>query len=361
MTIQGVREGIERTARNVGSDLRTRGADALGRVGELTRGDGSGLSQGLGWFSVGLGLAELAAPEAVARFIGVEEDQDNVAVLRACGLREIASGVGILTTPQPTSLMWGRVAGDAMDLLLLGTAASAPTTHKGRLAFAAASVLGVTLLDLFTAQRLTRSNTDGRSGSNGGARRRVLPSRRERGRAGGIMGLLPHGSEQGIEVRQVVTVNRPIDEVYRFWHDFSNLARFMSHLESVEVKDGRRSIWKARGPAGTTVSWEAETTEDRPNELIAWRSLAGADVDNSGVVRFTRAPGNRGTEVRVELTYRPPAGIVGATIAKLFGEAPTQQIKGDLRRFKNVMETGEVVHSDASIHRGPHSAHPAAR
>jgi uncharacterized membrane protein len=109
-----------------------------------------------------------------------------------------------------------------------------------------------------------------------------------------------------------------------------------------------------------SVEWDAEITEDRANELIAWRSLPGAEVDNVGRVRFVPAPGGRGTEVHVELSYRPPAGVLGATFAKLFGEAPEQQIEGDLRRLKQVLETGEVVHSDASIHRGAHSARPPA-
>jgi uncharacterized membrane protein len=115
---------------------------------------------------------------------------------------------------------------------------------------------------------------------------------------------------------------------------------------------------KAKAPAGTSVEWEAETLEDRTNELISWRSLPDAGVPNSGTVRFMEAPGGRGTEVHVELRYQPPGGKIGALVAKLFGEEPQQQVKGDLRRFKQVMETGEIVHSDASIHTGPHPAQP---
>jgi uncharacterized membrane protein len=153
-------------------------------------------------------------------------------------------------------------------------------------------------------------------------------------------------------------VNRPVSEVYSFWHDFQNLPRFMTHLESVQVLGPRRSHWVAVGPAGIRVEWDAETVEDRPNELIAWRSLPGSDVETSGWVRFKPAPGNRGTEVVVEMRYDPPGGVIGATMAKLFGEAPEQIVTRDLIAFKNVMEVGEVVHSDASIHRGPHPARP---
>jgi uncharacterized membrane protein len=117
----------------------------------------------------------------------------------------------------------------------------------------------------------------------------------------------------------------------------------MRHLESVDVTGDKRSRWVANGPAGKRVQWEAETTEDRPNELIAWRSIEGSTVENSGSVRFDAAPADRGTLVRVELTYRPPAGVVGATIAKLLGEEPELQLEEDLRRLKQVMETGEII------------------
>jgi len=127
----------------------------------------------------------------------------------------------------------------------------------------------------------------------------------------------------------------------------------------VQVLGPLRSHWVAVGPRGMRVEWDAEMIEDRPNEVISWRSLAGGDVDTQGSVRFHPAPGNRGTEIVVEMRYDPPGGIIGATIAKLFGEAPDQIIVRDLRAFKNVMEIGEVVHSDASIHLGPHPARPS--
>jgi uncharacterized membrane protein len=125
------------------------------------------------------------------------------------------------------------------------------------------------------------------------------------------------------------------------------------------VIDDRRSRWIAKAPAGATVEWEAEIVDDRPRELIAWRSLPEGDVPNQGVVRFIPAPADQGTEVHVELHYDPPGGKLGALVAKLFGEEPNQQVKGDLRRLKQVLEIGEVVHSDSSIHRGPHAAQPA--
>lgn len=151
-----------------------------------------------------------------------------------------------------------------------------------------------------------------------------------------------------VQVTKSVTINRPRQEVYDFWRDLQNLPRFMQHLESVTAGPGPRSHWVATGPAGTTVSWDAEIVEDRPGELLAWRSIDGATVPNAGVVLFDDAPGDRGTELRVEVRYDPPGGTAGATVAKLFGEEPGQQLRDDLRRFKQVLETGEVVLSDGS-------------
>jgi uncharacterized membrane protein len=119
----------------------------------------------------------------------------------------------------------------------------------------------------------------------------------------------------------------------------------MAHVESVTVA-GTRSHWVVKAPAGMTVAWDAEIVEDVENERIAWRSLPGSDVQHSGSVRFMRAAGARGTEIRVELMYTPPAGTVGRAIAKLFGEEPEQQVRDDLRRFKQLAETGEIPVSD---------------
>jgi uncharacterized membrane protein len=149
--------------------------------------------------------------------------------------------------------------------------------------------------------------------------------------------------ENGIHVEESVTVNRTPWDLYQFWRDFQNLPRFMNYLESVERIDDRRSRWKAKAPAGTTVEWEAEIINDEPTALIAWRSLANANVDNAGSVRFVPAPGERGTEVKVVIDYIPPAGRFGAAVAKLFGRDPKSEIREDLRRFKQVMETGEVA------------------
>ena len=146
---------------------------------------------------------------------------------------------------------------------------------------------------------------------------------------------------EGITVRQTTTINRGAGEIYTFWRNFENLPRFMEHLESVRTIDGDRSGWVAKAPLGLTVEWDAEITADEPEKLIAWQSLEGADIDHIGYVRFTPAR-QGGTEVDVELRYRAPLGKIGATLAKLLGEEPSVQVKEDLRRFKQLMETNEI-------------------
>jgi uncharacterized membrane protein len=147
---------------------------------------------------------------------------------------------------------------------------------------------------------------------------------------------------RGVNVEEAFTINRSPEELYAFWRNFEQLPRFMDHLVSVRQLDHQRSHWVARAPAGRKVEWDAEIINEIPNELIGWRTLDGSDVVSAGSVRFKRAPGGRGTEVRVRLQYEPPAGKVGATIAWLLGHEPSQTIREDLRRLKQLMEAGET-------------------
>jgi uncharacterized membrane protein len=147
---------------------------------------------------------------------------------------------------------------------------------------------------------------------------------------------------EGIKVEKSVTVSRPAEEVYRFWRNFENLPRFMDHLESVTVIDETQSRWVAKAPAGTKVEWDATIHNEIEDELIAWRSLPGADVNNAGSVHFTPVGNGSSTEVVVVLSYEPPAGKLGAAVARLLGEEPSKQVEDDLRRFKQVMEASEV-------------------
>lgn len=158
---------------------------------------------------------------------------------------------------------------------------------------------------------------------------------------------------EGTHIAESYLINRSREELYGQWRNFENLPRIMTHLKSVRVIDDRRSHWVAKAPsiAGGQVEWDAEIVRDEPNTRIEWRSLPGADINNRGSVEFTDAPGDRGTMVRVSLDYLPPAGTVGRYLAKFFGEEPESQIKDDLRNFKRLMETGEVV-TVVGQHRG---------
>lgn len=148
--------------------------------------------------------------------------------------------------------------------------------------------------------------------------------------------------EHTIDIETAITINRGPEELYRFWRNFENLPRFMKHIEAVNVLDDTRSHWLIKMPAGAMLEWDADITQDREPEIIAWQSLPNADVDNSGSVRFTPASGGRGTRVHVALSYKPPAGAIGHTIARLFNIVTVQQVQEDLRRFKQLMETGEI-------------------
>ncbi|HYD32774.1 MAG TPA: SRPBCC family protein [Azospirillaceae bacterium] len=306
------------------------------RQGAIRAGGGNGMVRAIGWVSLGLGLAGVAAPRRVARMIGAGESDDSRDALLAVGLREIASGIGILSRPQSAGWLWARVGGDVMDLALLGAAAYASDRSQrdgGRLAATAAAVAGIAALDLSCARRL---------GSQG------------------IGAAVGWAQDHAIHLKKTITLNRPREAVYGFWRDFTNLPRVMGHLESVEPVGDGRSRWRAKGPAGRSVEWDAEVTEDRPNERLAWRSLPGGDVDNAGSVRFEPGPGGRGTVLTVELRYIPPGGALGVAIARLFGREPGQEIQEDLRAFKQMMETGEVARSEASLGRIRHPAQAPA-
>ena len=147
---------------------------------------------------------------------------------------------------------------------------------------------------------------------------------------------------RGVHVEEVVTINAPADQLFRFWRNLEQLPQFMNHLVSVWQIDERRSHWVAKAPGRRTVEWDAEIISEISGELIGWRTLEGSDIVSAGSVRFQPAFGGRGTEVHVRLQYDPPAGRLGATVAWLLGHEPSQSIREDLRRFKQLMETGEV-------------------
>jgi uncharacterized membrane protein len=152
---------------------------------------------------------------------------------------------------------------------------------------------------------------------------------------------LPYG--YGIKMKKAITVNAPADRLYTFWRKLENLTVLFDNIISVELTDNTRSHWTLKAPGGLKLEWDAEITTDRKNEMIGWVSLQGSDIDNAGYVRFERATGGRGTVVRVALQYNPPAGKLGAALAALLGEKPEGQVQEALRKFKQIMETGEIA------------------
>jgi uncharacterized membrane protein len=178
--------------------------------------------------------------------------------------------------------------------------------------------------------------------------------------AGKRIHTLPYG--YGIKLKRAVTVDCPAEQLYSHWRDLTSLPRLFSNLVSVQMLDDTRSHWMLKVPGGITLEWDAEITVDRRNEMIGWRSLEGADLDNAGYVRFEPASGGRGTVVRVALQYNPPAGKVGAVVATLLGEKPASQIQEALRKFKQLMEAGEIsrVNSLELVERASEDSFPAS-
>ena len=157
-----------------------------------------------------------------------------------------------------------------------------------------------------------------------------------------------HG--EGIKVASAITIDRPASELYNYWRDLTHLPKFMKQLESVHSTAAGRSHWELKSAAGVKLSWDAEIINDVPNELLAWRSLPGGDLDHAGSVRFEPAAGGRGTTVKVTVEYRPPVGKLGVVAANLLGVAPERLIKTDLSRLKQLIETGEI----SSVEGQPH-------
>ncbi|MBX5461492.1 MAG: SRPBCC family protein [Steroidobacteraceae bacterium] len=278
--------------------LSPSGADRLGRS--------------LGFASLGLGMAALLAPRASARLIG----RDNHATLMGLvGVRELGAGVGILASRNPAPWLWFRVAGDVMDLALLGTGLRGANLHRGRTVIATAAVAGITALDVFASTQQTR----------------LMRSR--------------EGTQEMVDVfvEKSISINATPQTCYDAWRKLQDLPRFMKHLESVQILDDKRSHWRARSPGGGYLEWDAEITEDIPGERISWHSLENAQVSNAGTVRFDPAPNGRGTVLRITMHYSPPAGRVGALFARMTGEEPSIQLREDLRRFKQIVETGEIA------------------
>jgi uncharacterized membrane protein len=252
------------------------------------RTSGDRLATFLGWFSVGLGAVELFAPKTLGRLIGAPHSSG---MKRLMGLREIAVGAGILTAPRSANWIKARVAGDALDLALLGAAFKARRSDPARLAAATAAVVGVTAVDIACARQL--------SGAPAATMARAGNTDRNR-------------------IEASMAVNRSPQDCYRFWRDFENMARFIEHIGSVEI------------------------LRDTPDQAIEWRSTADSHPGFTGSVTFEPRISGQGTMVRLVIDWTPPGGKAGAAAARLLRKIPEHQVREDLRRFKNVIETGEV-------------------
>ena len=303
-----------------------------------------GTTKFLGWFSIGLGLAEIFAPRAVAKLVGIKDEDEYVGTLRQFGVREIAAGLGILARPKPTYWVWSRVGGDAIDLAWLTRRLrdTDEDNDKMKLLAAITAVAGVTALDIMQGTKMASEKLPSTGHDEGSFQ-------------------VGQGDDGTVRLEAQVTVGASPEECYEFWKNLENLPRVVGHLDSVRALGEGRSHWKAKAPAGLSVEWDAETIEDRPNEYIAWHALEHEQVDNLGSVTFVPAPGDRGTEVHLEMEYHPRGGAIGAKIANLFKKIPQGALLMDLRRFKQLMELGEVVQSDATASRKmPHPAQPSA-
>lgn len=285
---------------------------------EDERGGRGTLVTALGWFSVGLGAAQLLAPKQVARLAGLPtKGRASSTRMRLFGARELMSGVGILRQRRPSRWLMARVAGDLVDLSALGMALFAPARRfrrrtSTRLTTALVSVAAVTALDVLGYRATTR---------------------------GGRLAQRPR--EAPPELKAALTIGRSAQDLYAFWRDVENLPRFMTHVSSVEGIDERRSRWTMKIPGAPTASWEATIVDDRPGELIGWRTEgAFAQVMEGGQVSFRAAPGGQGTEVHVVL--RTAGATLPSALRRWLKKLPQRWLAHELRLFKQLMELGEI-------------------
>lgn len=270
------------------------------------------IGDALGWLSLGLGLATLLAPRAICRATGLGQ---RPMLMRAVGVRELTSGIGLLTQKRRTPWLWARVIGDAMDVALLGSAALRPRNRRrGRAIGALACVAPIVAADIAASVRQSSRHNQ-----------RVS---------------VTGGHEAFVE--QVLVVSKSPQECYAFWRDLKNLPRFIPALKSVTVHDNRSSHWVMQAPGGVTLEWDSRITADEEGERIVWHSRDGAPIKHAGAIRFKPAPGGRGCIVRLLMRYEPPMGRATVGVARLLGRDPNAESRENLRRFKQLIETGEV-------------------
>lgn len=278
------------------------------------RGAGA-LAQGLGWFSIALGITELVAPRAITRALGLRGQEG---LMQAYGLREIGTGIGILAAKDPAPWIWGRIGGDALDLATV--AGGLETPKRGSALLALLALGGMTAVDVACGLQLRRD------------REMADPD----GRGAGAPAEAP-------EAERSITIGKTARELYERWHDPGTLTRVMAPFAAVRTSEGGTMNWQVAGPLGQNLDWETETVDDRPGEAIGWQSLPGAQVPSEGSIRFRPATGGRGTVATLRVRFDPPGGLLGDAVAKLLGGlVPATIVDMALHRFKSLVETGEI-------------------
>jgi hypothetical protein len=268
------------------------------------------LAKALGWFSIGLGMSELFASSGTAGLIGIKDDNTNRTVLRAYGLREIAAGIGILAQPRPAGWMWGRVAGDVVDIASLACALASRSSDRARVTTSLGAVLGVTALDVYCGTQLAKQPA---------SRFRDDQSRQSSGPATAI-----------------IAIDRPGEELYSSLRDFMRM----------------------RGESGESRVFTSglELGEDPSARRLRWRARPGAGLRVAGSAQVEAASAGRGSFIKAQLDFSQ--GVVARVAGKLFGLAGAELLQNELRKFKQLVETGEIATSDASLHTGMHPAQP---
>lgn len=258
-------------------------------------------ARGLGWLSLGLGVAQLLAPKVLSRIAGVPVPGTLVML---CGARDVLCGIGMLAQEQQAPWLKARVAGDAIDIAALAGALLVPGLPKRRIGVSAALAGGIAAADLYGLQQLSAHG------------RRVPPR----------------------HVAASIDIARPPEDIYRFWRNPENLPRLMPHLDSVQVLDELHSHWVARGQGGQRTEWDSEIIDDAPNQRLAWRSVDGSLIYNAGSLQLEPL-GAGVTRLRVELLYDAPPESLASAIVRLFGGEPGGDVRADLRAFKHLIES----------------------
>lgn len=283
--------------------------------GRRSQGRDGALARGLGWFSIAFGMAELVAPRAITRALGLRGQEGLV---QAYGLREIGTGIGILTAADPAPWIWGRVGGDALDLATV--AGGLGSSKRGGALLALAALGGVAAVDVACGRQLGRDREKADSDGRGAGAPADAP-----------------------EAERSITIAKTAQELYERWRDPGTLTRVMAPFAVVHASEGGNLQWQVAGPLGQNLDWETETTGDRPGEATGWRSLPGAQVPSEGLIRFCPATGGRGTVATLRVRFDPPGGVLGDAVARLLGGlVPATVVDTALRRFKSLVETGEI-------------------